>query len=219
MLTNRLLLRPFESSDVEAAFEWFSDPAVMRFTPSGPDKSIDDTNARLKKYQEHQIVHGFSKWIVLDRETDRPIGDAGLLVLQDYDWIDFGYRLAQSYWGKGLATEAGSEWIRAAFDQFQIDRLTAFVHPENVASIRVLHKLGFGEDRQEAIMGINQFSIRLRGTLELSPTGRPRPGKLSYQSLTHRRALSTLRSYRVNYTARLRAAIFCPSHIFRLPSI
>ena len=176
MLTNRLLLRPFESSDVEAAFEWFSDPAVMRFTPSGPDKSIDDTNARLKKYQEHQIVHGFSKWIVLDRETDRPIGDAGLLVLQDYDWIDFGYRLAQSYWGKGLATEAGPEWIRAAFDQFQIDRLTAFVHPENVASIRVLHKLGFGEDRQEAIMGMKSVLYSLTRDSRTAADGTSKAG-------------------------------------------
>ncbi len=37
--SSRLILRPFESGDVEAAFAWFGDPIVMRFTPTGPDAS------------------------------------------------------------------------------------------------------------------------------------------------------------------------------------
>jgi ribosomal-protein-alanine N-acetyltransferase len=97
----------------------------------------------------------------VDRETGHPIGDAGLLVLQDYIRIDFGYRLSQLSWGKGLATEAASGWVRAAFDQFHIDRLTAFVHPDNGASIRVLDKLGFQEEKQETIMGLKSILYSL----------------------------------------------------------
>jgi RimJ/RimL family protein N-acetyltransferase len=141
--TNRLILRPFESDDVEAAFTWFGNPIIMRFTPTGPDISIEQTKARLAKYQEHQTTHGFSKWIILDRRLGRAIGDSGLLMIEEYGWIDLGFRLAQRYWGKGLATEVASVWVRAAFDDFHIDRLTAIVHPENLASIRVLEKLGF----------------------------------------------------------------------------
>jgi len=131
--TNRLILRPFLLTDAEAAFGWFGDPVVMRFTPSGPDTSIDQTKTRLARYTEHQIAHGFSKWIILDRSTGGPIGDSGLLELQDYGWIDLGFRFAQRYWGKGLATEAASAWVHAAFDDLSLDRLTALVHPENVA--------------------------------------------------------------------------------------
>ena len=159
--TSRLILRPFELSDAEAAFAWFSDRIVMRFTPSGPDISIEQTKARLANYQEHQAEHGFSKWIVLDRHLDRPIGDSGLLVLQEYGWIDLGFRLAQPYWGQGLATEAACAWVRAAFDDFHIDRLTAFVQPENVASIRVLQKLGFHAERRDTIMGTNSIVFSL----------------------------------------------------------
>lgn len=162
--TSRLVLRPFASSDAEAAFEWFGDPTVMRFTPSGPDESVDQTRLRLAKYQEHQVVHGFSKWIVLDRRTSRGIGDAGLFCLADYDWIDFGYRLAKPYWGKGLATEMGLAWMLAAFGQLHVDQLTAFVHPENVASIRVLDKLAFHADRQQTVMGMKAIVYsKLRG--------------------------------------------------------
>ncbi len=38
--TTRLILRPFGPTDAEAAFGWFGDPVVMRFTPTGPDASI-----------------------------------------------------------------------------------------------------------------------------------------------------------------------------------
>jgi len=134
MKTRRLILRPFESEDAEAAFVWFGDPIVMRFTPAGPDTSIEQTKARLANYQVHQTEHGFSKWIVLDRHLGCPIGDSGLLVLQENGWIDLGFRFAQPYWGKGLATEVASAWVRAAFDDFHIGRLTAIVHPENLAS-------------------------------------------------------------------------------------
>src|SRR5437667_10226065 len=75
--TRRLVLRPFESGDVEAAFAWFGDPIVMRFRPTGPDTSIELTKARLANYQEHQTEHGFSRWIFLARHSSRPIGDSG----------------------------------------------------------------------------------------------------------------------------------------------
>src|SRR5713101_2737570 len=159
--TSRLILRPFEPGDIEAAFGWFGDPIVMRFTPSGPDTSIDQTKARLAKYQEHQTTHGFSKWIILDRRSGSAIGDSGLLKLEDHGWIDLGFRLAHRYWGKGLATEAASAWVRAAFDDFHIDRLTALVHPENVASIRVLEKLTFRPERRDTIMGMNSIVYSL----------------------------------------------------------
>ncbi len=99
--------------------------------------------------------------MVLDRHLGLPTGDSGLLALQEYGWIDLGFRLAQPYWGQGLATEAAGAWVRAAFDHFHIDRLTPFVHPENVASIRVLEKLGFHAERRDTIMGTNSIVFSL----------------------------------------------------------
>lgn len=159
--TSRLILRPFEPTDAEAAFGWFGDPVVMRFTPTGPDTSIDETKTRLDKYRNHQIAHGFSKWTIVDRNTGHLIGDSGLLVLQDYGWIDLGFRLKQACWGKGLATEVASAWVHAAFKDLNIDRLTALVHPENGPSIRVLTKLGFCVERQDTIMGMNSILFTL----------------------------------------------------------
>jgi [ribosomal protein S5]-alanine N-acetyltransferase len=161
METSRLILRPFEPSDAEAAFAWFGDPIVMRFTPTGPDRSLDQTKARLTNYQEHQTTHGFSKWMILDRRLGCAIGDSGLLELREYGWIDLGFRLVQPYWGKGLATEAACAWVHAAFHDLHLDRLTAFVHPENYPSIRILGKLGFHFERRGTVMGMNSILFSL----------------------------------------------------------
>lgn len=162
--TERLILRPFEASDAGAAFEWFGDPVVMRFTPTGPDKSMEQTQARLTLFMEHQNEHGFSKWLILNRTSGIAIGDSGLLILEEYGWIDLGFRFAQPYWGKGLATEVASAWVRAAFDEFGLSRLGAFAHPENRASIRVLEKLGFKVERRGMVFGMDSivFSLETR---------------------------------------------------------
>jgi ribosomal-protein-alanine N-acetyltransferase len=154
--TRRLVLRPFQPSDATVAFGWFGDPVVMRFTPTGPDKSIEETEARLVSYQKHQDMHGFSKWVVVERNSGAAIGDSGLFVLQGYGWVDLGFRFARQYWDNGFATEVASAWVNAALD-IRIVELGAFVHPENLASIRVLEKIGFRAKRLQTVLGMNSI--------------------------------------------------------------
>ena len=106
-------------------------------------------------------AHGFGKWIILDAHSHDPIGDSGLMVLAEYGWIDLGFRLAHHYWGKGLAAEVASAWVRAAFLQLNITRLGAFAHIENIGSIRVLEKVGFHAERQDVVMGIQAIVFSL----------------------------------------------------------
>ena len=159
--TDRLILRPFELRDADAAFGWFGNAVVMRFTPTGADKSIEQTSARLAGYQSHQNAHGFSKWLVMERHSGIAIGDAGLLVLPEYGWVDIGFRFAQPHWSKGLATEVASAWVRAGFDEFHVAKLGAFAHPENLASLRILEKLGFRIERRGIVMGMESIVFSL----------------------------------------------------------
>jgi RimJ/RimL family protein N-acetyltransferase len=159
--TLRLRIEPFSSDDLAAAFAWFSDPEVMRFIPTGPDRSMEETKKRLTRYIEHQTLHGFSKWIIRERASGQAIGDAGLLVLEDLGKIDLGFRFARSYWGRGLATEAAAAWVRAAFVDFEQEHLTAFAHPENLASLRVLQKLHFRSMGRDRVMGMDSLVFSL----------------------------------------------------------
>ena len=164
--TGRLTLRPFTLEDVREAFGWFGDPVVMLYTPSGPDRDMAETTARIASYQRHQIERGFSKWIIADHNSGRPIGDAGLLFIPECDWVDFGYRLARPYWGQGLATEARSAWVERAFGERKLSRLVSIVHPENLASIRVLEKLRFCEERRGVEMGMTPIVVALQHLLQ-----------------------------------------------------
>jgi RimJ/RimL family protein N-acetyltransferase len=157
--TERLRLSPFSVDDVEAAFRWFGDPEVMQFVPNGPDSSIDATRRRVESYQQHQVTHGFSEWVIRQSGTAEPIGDSGLLVLEEPEGTDLGFRLARPYWGCGFATEAASAWIRVAFLDLDLSRLTAFTHPSNVASLRVLRKVGFTPTGARQVMGMDALTF------------------------------------------------------------
>jgi [ribosomal protein S5]-alanine N-acetyltransferase len=121
--TERLSLRPFSRDDAVAAHMWFGDPIVMRYTPTGPDTSVETTRDRLAGYETHQARHGFSKWLAIERSSGKAVGDAGLLVLEKEGWIDLGFRLGQPFWGRGFATEAGAAWVSAAFGDLALNRL------------------------------------------------------------------------------------------------
>jgi ribosomal-protein-alanine N-acetyltransferase len=157
--TERLRLVPFGREDVEAAYRWLGDPQVMRFVPSGPDRSLEATRKRIEGYREHQATHGFSKWVIRLRSSAEPIGDSGLLVRGEAKAIDLGFRFACSYWGRGFATEAAAAWVRVAFMDIGISRLTAFTHPSNVASATVLRKIGFSPTGTQWVMGMDALTF------------------------------------------------------------
>lgn len=144
-----------------ATFSWFGDAEVMRFTPNGPDASYDVTRTRIDAYMRHQLLRGFSKWVLCDRHTGRPIGDSGLMVLDDTGEVELGYRLSRPFWGIGLATEAAKAWASYSFDRLSLTRVTAFVHPENLASQRVLAKVGFSPTGRRVVMGMEAETFHI----------------------------------------------------------
>ncbi len=158
--TERTRLRPFEASDTEAAFTWFSDREVMKYIPRGADTTRADTQRRITGYREHQAHFGFSKWLVVHRETNEPMGDSGLFHLPDGQRIELGYRLARPWWGAGYAAEIGRGWL-AWFDAYLPgEDLFADVHPEHLKSQRVLAKLGFAPSHPERIFDTTMIIYR-----------------------------------------------------------
>jgi len=151
--TQRLLMRPFQDGDATAAFEWLGHRETMRYSPNGPDRSVARTGVRLRRYQDHQRQHGFSRWMVLDRESGCPIGDAGLMHLPGTGEIELGYRMTPAWWNRGLATEAGEAWLRHGRQALALPRIIAMAHAENGASQRVLQRLGFSFQRMDELMG------------------------------------------------------------------
>ena len=143
--TERLVLRPLTIADLGPMHEVYADREAMRYIGQGDlwSETVDDSERRLQRLIGHQEAHGFSLWAVTDRESGTVMGDAGLILLEHRGpEIELGYRLAKPYWGKGFATEAATAWLDYGFDELELERIVAVTHPENVASQRVLEKVG-----------------------------------------------------------------------------
>jgi ribosomal-protein-alanine N-acetyltransferase len=160
--TKRLTLRPFQLIDVPNAYEWLGDPRVMAGMPAGVDKNQKITTRRISSYITHQGRYGFSKWLVIERRTSLPIGDAGLLVIDATGEIDLGFRLKASLWGNGYGSEIALAWLDAGFNCFGLDRITAIAEAQNIASQNLLQKVGFKEFTKELFLGINVFRYEIR---------------------------------------------------------
>lgn len=150
--TERTRMRPFEEEDADHAFDWFSDSEVMQFIPGGADLTLEDSRRRIHRYREHQRLHGFSKRLILHRDTGKAIGDSGLFYLPDGKRIELGFRLAKAYWGQGYAIEVGSAWLEWFDTHHPAEPLFADVHPDHLRSRRVLEKLGFDCSHPETIL-------------------------------------------------------------------
>jgi [ribosomal protein S5]-alanine N-acetyltransferase len=149
--TARLLLRPMTVADAEELHEVYSDPTTFRYIGNEPSRSIEETRERIAEKVRHQEEHGFALWAVCERASGRVVGDCGLQLLEGGPQVEVGYRLAHAVRGRGLATEAARASLVAGFDDLELDRIVAVAQPGNIASRRVMKKLGM------TLMGLGQY--------------------------------------------------------------
>lgn len=190
--TERLVLREWTAGDAGAIFVLASDAEVMRYVGDGrPWGGVERAREWLGWMADCYRQHGYGRWAVVEKDCARVVGSCGFWPLAETGEIDFGYLLARDCWGRGYATEAGRAALRHGFGLLEFDEVVANILPENVASRRVLEKLGFeyrgmktyaGEDGGELASYILRRADFLRGTdsdarVEVSaPSARGNPG-------------------------------------------
>lgn len=157
--TSRLILRELVDDDFERAHGWAVDPEVSRYMEWGPNGDAE-TRAFLARAAAGNAARprrAYELGIVL-RETGVLIGACGVRAERPGAHAGhFGYTLARAHWGRGYATEAGRALLALGFEQLGLHRLWATCRPGNVASVRVLEKLGL---RRE---GHLRHTTRIRG--------------------------------------------------------
>jgi RimJ/RimL family protein N-acetyltransferase len=140
--TERLLLRPFSPVDLDDFALLCADPEVMRFIGNGEPQSRELADIRFNALIKHRNDHGFAPFAVTTKFSSEFAGFCGLQHLDNTPEIEVGYRLASRFWGMGLATEAARVSLRFGFEDLALDRIVAVVQPENIASCRVIEKIG-----------------------------------------------------------------------------
>ena len=152
LVTPRLFLRPFTPADVESVHPIYSDPEVMRYVATGPLADITHTQRLVDDYSDHQFLHGYSFWAVIEQSSGALIGDAGLYRTPAGE-VELGYTLGKAWWGRGYATEAAGAWLRVAFEELGMDEVVALAEPANTASLHVLTKLGMRRSGERLAFG------------------------------------------------------------------
>jgi RimJ/RimL family protein N-acetyltransferase len=152
--TERMVLRRFTIDDEQALFELDNDPAVMRYINNGQPVERSEVTEMLEHwlgYYERYAGYGF--WAAIDKAAVtsateflgwfhfRPGVGAGPLE------PELGYRLHTAAWGRGLATEGSQALVDLGFQRLGVERVYAETMAVNVASRRVMEKVGMSLTR------------------------------------------------------------------------
>ena len=141
--TKRLVLRPFDSGDLDIVLALYGDEEILRYMPF-PVVDREGAREQLERFsagwEERPQMH--YEMAVVFRETNEKIGRAEITRNHEEDSAMIGWVLIKSAWGQGYATEIAEALIAFCFDELKIHRLYALCHPDNIASWKVMEKCG-----------------------------------------------------------------------------
>jgi ribosomal-protein-alanine N-acetyltransferase len=142
--TLRIALREFAPGDGEDLLSLDSLPEVMRYIGDGSvvaDRATCEAAIPLimRRYAERP---GTGSWHASRRDDGRFVGWVSLKHAGESPDIEIGYRLMPHAWGQGIATELARAMVRRGFDELGLERIIGVTHPDNLASQRVLLKIG-----------------------------------------------------------------------------
>lgn len=139
--SQRLLLRKPRPGDGALVYaRYASDPEVRRFLVFPPPKGPEDSEAFIERCLEVWQEGSAFPFAIESLEDGRFLGMVETR-MQGFK-VDMGYVIARDSWGQGFASEAARALLDWAFKQEGIHRVSAFCDVENVASARVMEKIG-----------------------------------------------------------------------------
>jgi RimJ/RimL family protein N-acetyltransferase len=147
--TTRLILATWTHADRDALFAIMRDPKVVRYIGNGRPFSLEKVDDFLDWARTYQRENGFSRWKVMEKTSGEIVGSCGFARPYDTVEIELGYLFAQKSWGRGYATEIAGATLRYGFENLRFREIIAMTDLENIASQRVLEKLGFIKRRVE----------------------------------------------------------------------
>ena len=168
--TKRLILRPLTLADADTAFfGWTGDLDVAKYVSWLPHHSVDDAIKWLKeiewKYDDagNFIANDNYIWGFVLKETGALFGSGGLIWEEKLQLFQVGYNINKTYWNYGYTTEAMKAVLQFAAKHLGIKKVAGGHAKENLASAKVIEKLGFVYDRDDItphIDGIRVFDSR-----------------------------------------------------------
>lgn len=156
METERLQFRPYTNEDFSFFSSLWADPSIVQYIGKGVTRSTEEARKSFQEWLLPGYRDGRGLYLILHKETDQPIGHAGV-VQQAVDGkkeFEIGYWIAKEYWGNGYATEAAAFFKKYASQQLGLKRLICLIQQQNERSISVALKLGMIHEKNTTFNAI-----------------------------------------------------------------
>ncbi|WP_149303655.1 GNAT family N-acetyltransferase [Pareuzebyella sediminis] len=141
--TERLIIRPTTEDDADLLFELLNSPKWLQYIGDRKVKSLASAKEYVKTRIYPQLERlGYSGYTLISKMDHQKIGSCGLYDREGLDGIDIGFALLPKYEQQGFAFEASHRLLHAAFHEFGIHSISAITKRENIASRKLLEKLG-----------------------------------------------------------------------------
>ena len=148
--TARMSLRPYEMDDLTALHDMFGREDICRYLPWEP-MDLDQARAKIEQRVGQTHIEADGDPLVVAAVEDasgRVVGEFMLrLASSSSRQGEIGWSLIPEVHGRGLATEGAREMLRLGFDELGLHRIVATCDPRNLASLRVMERIGM---RREA---------------------------------------------------------------------
>ncbi|MGE7839180.1 GNAT family N-acetyltransferase [Lysinibacillus sp. NPDC093712] len=135
--TQRLHIRKFEAQDLQAVYSYMSDKSVMHYMPEGV-LTVEQVQKFITDNSGEQAQH----FAIVLQDQQQVIGH---LVFHPYfgeHTYEIGWVLNPAYYRQGYASEAAHALLDYGFTKMKLHRIIATCQPENIASYRVMEKIG-----------------------------------------------------------------------------
>jgi ribosomal-protein-alanine N-acetyltransferase len=143
--TERLHLEPLVVAHAAEMFWFLTDARIYRFIPHEPPPELASVIARFETLEKRGPASGDRTWLnwVARAKADRRCIGRVEVTLRLGGSAYFAYEIAPALWGQGFATEACSRIVAALFADYDVVAIVAEVDTRNLASIRLVERLGF----------------------------------------------------------------------------
>lgn len=143
--TPRLILRPWQDSDLEDFYAYASEEGVGEMAGWAHHQSMEESRRILSLFMEGK--HTFALELQENGHVIGSLGleerDADLDLPKTLKGREIGYVLSREYWGRGLMPEAVKAVMEYCFRELKLDYLTCGHFIRNTQSARVIEKCGF----------------------------------------------------------------------------
>ena len=159
--TERLILRMFQESDLDAYASMCADEEVMKYL-GGVTMTRSESWRNMAMVLGHWRLRGFGLWAVEDRETGELAGRVGCWRPEGWPGLEIAWTLRREFWRRGYAFEAASKALEIAFTRLKQNRVISMIHSENQPSISLAQRLRMRLEGSAELMGHQVLVYGLR---------------------------------------------------------